>query len=132
MPQSKAKSAAKTTSAERRGPLTWIVSGLGLLVIVAAIAIVALDATDRATPPDLRVREIGRTTTGGVTRVDIEVLNLGGEAASAVELEGSVASGESSHVNLDYVAGRSHREATLSFPGNPGSVDIVVTGWTKP
>ena len=132
MPQGKAKTAAKTSSAERHGPLTWIVSGLGLLVIVAAIVIVALDATDRATPPDLRVAETGRATAAGVTRVEIEVRNMGGEAASAVQVEGVSASGDTGQVSLDYVAGRSHREATLAFPGDPGPVAVSVTGWTKP
>jgi len=131
MPQGKAKTAA-TSGSQRRAPLTWIVSGLGLLVIAAAIVIVALDATDRATPPDLRVSQTGRTTTAGVTRVEIEVRNLGGQAASAVEVAGTTASGETGQVSLDYVAGRSHREATLAFPGDPGPVSVSVTGWTKP
>ena len=131
MPQGKAKRAA-TSSAERRGPLTWIVSGLGLLVIVAAIVIVALDAPDRATAPDLRVEEVGRLRRAGATHIEIEVRNLGGQAASAVEVEGTSASGRTSHVFLDYVAGASRRQATLSFPGDPGPVAVTVTGWTKP
>lgn len=99
---------------------------------MATLVIVALDATDRATPPGLRVSETGRATTAGVTRVEIQVRNLGGEAASAVEVEGTSASGETAQVSLDYVAGRSRREATLAFPGDPGQVVVSVTGWTKP
>jgi uncharacterized protein (TIGR02588 family) len=131
MPQGKTKMAAAKASPQRHGPLTWIVSGLGLLLIVGTIVIVALDATDRTTP-DLRVSETGRTMTAGVTRVEIEVRNLGGEAASAVEVQGTSAAGETGQVSLDYVAGRSHREATLVFPGDPGPVVVSVTGWTKP
>ena len=131
MPQGKAKTSASSAS-DRQGPLTWIVSGLGLLVIVASIVIVALDATGRATPPDLRVTETSRATAGGVTRVEIEVRNLGGEAASAVEVEGTSAAGHMGQVSLDYVAGHSQREATLSFHGDPGSVNVAVTGWTTP
>ncbi len=131
MPQGKAKTSASSAS-DRQGPLTWIVSGLGLLVIVASIVIVALDATGRATPPDLRVTETSRVTAGGVTRVEIEVRNLGSEAASAVEVEGISAAGDMGQVSLDYVAGHSHREATLSFRGDPGAVAIAVTGWTRP
>ena len=131
MPQGKAKTPA-TSASDRQGPLTWIVSGLGLLVIVASIVIVALDATDRATPPYLRVTETSRDTIAGVTRVEIEVRNLGGEAASAVEVKGFTAAHETSRVSLDYVAGHSHREATLSFQGDPGTVNFQATGWTKP
>lgn len=131
MPQGKAKT-ANTSSAERRAPLAWVVSGLGLLVIVAAILIVALDAADGTTPPDLRVSEIRRIKTAGVTRVEVEVRNLGGEAASAVEVEGRSSSGKVGQVSLDYVLGRSHREATFAFPEDPGTVAVSVTGWTQP
>ncbi|RYG18975.1 MAG: hypothetical protein EON96_03885 [Caulobacteraceae bacterium] len=131
MPRSKVKTSTNARP-ERHGPLTWIVSGLGLLVIVTAIVIVALDATNRETPPDLRVSETGRSTSAGVTRVEIEIRNNGGQAASAVEVSGKSASGETGQVSLDYVAGQSHREATLAFPGDPGPVTLSVTGWTQP
>lgn len=131
MAQGKANS-AKTSSADRRGPLTWIVSGLGLAAIVAAIIILALDVANSRTPPDLRVAETRRITMAGVTRVEIEIRNLGGEAAAAIEVEGVSASGETGRVSLDYVAGRSRREATLAFPGDPGAVAVSVTGWTRP
>lgn len=126
------KTTKAKTSPERHSLLTWIVSGLGLLVIVATFVIVALDATNRTAPADLRVSETGRATTAGVTRVEIEVRNVGGEAASGVEVEGTSASGQTGHVSLDYVAGQSHREATLAFRGDPGPVIVSVTGWTKP
>ena len=131
MPQGKAKTSASSAS-DRQGPLTWIVSGLGLLVIVASIVIVALDAPGRATPPDLRVTETSRAKAGGVTRVEIDVRNLGGKAAAAVEVEGTSAAGETSQVNLDYVAGHSQREATMAFQNDPKAVSVAVTGWATP
>lgn len=129
MPQGKTKT---PTSSSRRGPLTWTVSGVGLLVILVAIFVVAADLGDSSTAPDLRVTETGRVTNAGMTQVGIEIRNLGGAAAAAVQVEGTSASGDTGQVSLDYVAGRSSREATLSFPGNPGQVEVSVTGWTKP
>lgn len=127
----KTKAAVKP-GVERHSLLTWAVSGVGLLVILATLVVVILDARVPATPPDLRVLETGRATTAGVTRVMIEIRNLGGEAAASVEIEGASSSGDVAHVNLDYVAGRSHREATLAFSGDPGPVAVSARGWTQP
>jgi len=118
-----------------RGPhgvLTWWASGLGFLVIAAALVIVATEAFDRTSPARVLAAETGRATLAGTTVVEIEVRNVGGEAAGAVEVEGLPQRGDPGHVSLDYVASRSTRTATLSFPGDPGRVTVVVRGWTDP
>lgn len=114
------------------GPLVWIVSGAGLIVILAALAILVLDAVDRSTPADLTVVELDRSVRGGRTVLTVEVRNLGGQAAAGVEVHGTAAEGAESEVSLDYVAGRSRREAALAFPSDPGAVALNVTGWAEP
>jgi len=126
---------AKAAPKSPRGPhgiLTWLASGLGFLVIAAALVVVAMDAFDQASPARVVAEETGRATLAGTTVIEIEVRNLGGEAAGAVEVEGLPQTGEPGHVSLDYVASRSTRTATLSFPGDPGRVMVVVRGWTDP
>lgn len=115
-----------------RGWLIWIVSGLGLLVIAGSILVVTVDAMHSAAPADFQISEVGRTVRSETTAIEIEVRNIGGEAAVAVEVEGVAQSGVTGGTTLDYVAGQSTRRATLSFPGDPGQVEVSVRGWTEP
>ena len=115
-----------------RNPLVWIVSGAGLVVIVAALMIVALDAAGRSTPADLTVVELARSYRSGATILTVEVRNAGDETAAGVGVRGTAVGGAVSEIHLDYVAGRSRREAALAFPSNTGPVTLAVTGWSSP
>ena len=112
--------------------LEWLMGGLGLLLVLAVLAIVAFEAVGPREPPRIEARlgEIRRS--GSVWLAEIEVRNLGDETAAGVEIEGRVGD-RTAGATLDYVPAHGRERVTLSFDADPrGAVDLSVPGWSEP
>ncbi|MDI6624511.1 MAG: hypothetical protein QME55_07260 [Brevundimonas sp.] len=112
--------------------LEWLMGGLGLLLVLAVLAIVAFEAVGPREPPRIEARlgEIRRS--GSVWLAEIEVRNLGDETAAGVEIEGRVGD-RTAGATLDYVPAHGRERVTLSFDVDPrGAVDLSVPGWSEP
>ncbi len=117
----------------------WLVAGFGVLIVLAALGFLGYEAVDPGeTPPDIVNRTVAiRPTTGGYL-VQVEVRNRGGETAAGVTLEGTLNEGdrevEASEATLDYVPGRSQREAGLFFSEDPRRyrLELRAFGYQEP
>lgn len=111
--------------------LQWIMAALGLVITLTAAGIIAWEALQPSSPPDLtaRVTDVRPAAAGFVA--GIEVRNLGRETAAAVQLEGR-AGGHTASATIDYVPGMGSTAVALAFPGAPAPVEARVTGWSEP
>ena len=111
--------------------LQWIMGGLGLVVTLAAAGILAWEAMQPPSPPDLAARVVAVRPAAQGFVAEIEVRNLGRDTAAAVRVEGR-SGDESASAVIDYVPGRGRATVELVFPGDPASVEARVTGWSEP
>jgi uncharacterized protein (TIGR02588 family) len=111
--------------------LQWIMAGLGLVLTLAAAGVIANEAVQPPSPPDLTaaVTAVRPATRGFVA--EVEVRNLGRETAAAVQVQGR-AGGETASASIDYVPGKGRTAVALVFPGDPAPVEARVTGWSEP
>ena len=110
--------------------IEWVVGGIALAIVAALLGVIAYDAVAHAGgAPSLRVS----VASVDASRVVVSVDNDGDRAAADVTVEG-IAGGVRSEARLDYLAGRSRREATLVFPAPPRPEDVKlrVLGYTVP
>jgi len=117
----------------RAPALEWGAAGVGLLLILAVLTLLAMHALSPNGPPILRVTQIDQTTNPAGHTIKIEVVNDGATAAAGVLVEGALGS-ETSEVSLDYVPAKSKREASLVFQGDPkaGALTLRVKGFVEP
>lgn len=126
---------ARSKSPERTGPplLEWIVSALGLLIVVSAIGVLLVQAVKgEESHADIttRVQGVDRVQSGW--RVRIEAANIGDHAAAQVQIEGS-GGGETASATLDYLPGHGRHEASLMFETDPrADLDVRAVGWMDP
>ena len=118
-----------------REKLSWlqcVCALLGLVVTVAAIAVLARSAFADHRPPDLTVLPEALRPVEAGWALEVKVLNKGDMTAAAVEIEGE-ADGEKSGARLDYVPGRGEKRATLVFSSEEKPrARVRVTGWSDP
>lgn len=126
---------ARDRSHPSRTPLAeWIVGGLGLLGVVAMLAVLLLEiAVGERAPPALSI-STGQATpspTGWV--LPVTVRNTGDRTAAGVEVEGALGE-QTATATLDYVPAQGSAEAGLIFAADPRgqAVRLRVSGYAEP
>jgi len=115
------------------------VGALGALLLASAVAFLALEAArGPGRPPDVVVAVDTVAAGRGGWLVRVRARNLGDETAAEVRLRGTLsgAGGEpvERETTIDYLPGRSEREAGLVFPTDPsaGTLRLEVVGHRPP
>ncbi|MDF7773949.1 hypothetical protein P1X14_01715 [Sphingomonas sp. AOB5] len=116
--------------------LEWIAAGIGLILLMIVLGAIGREAITGAAdePPAITV------TAGQVTQVSsgfvvaFEASNASRGTAAAVEIEGKLASGETSSATLDYVPGRGTTSGGLFFKADPRGqqVELRALGYQTP
>ena len=110
----------------------WAMGALGLALVLAVLAITAVEALGPREPPRLEARLDEVRPSGAGWLAEIEIRNHGDETAAAVEVEARLG-GESSGATLDYVPAHGRHRVTLAFKSDPrGAVELSVPGWSEP
>jgi uncharacterized protein (TIGR02588 family) len=114
-------------------------AGLGALIALALLGFIGLQLGEGGAEPPTLVTRVERVVAGpGGHVAEIEVRNLSGATAAAVEIEGTLAEGdtivETSRATIDYVPGRGRRRAGLLFTQDPAGHHLAVraTGYQEP
>lgn len=109
---------------ERTPILEWVMAALGLVLVLGAIGFLTwegLHTDDRSPVLSARTRGVTPTPHGYV--VDVEVRNESHVTASAVEVEGVLATGagaeEEVALTFDYVPGLGRRQGSMTFRQDP-------------
>jgi len=126
--------AARKTPAPLPPPalLEWAMGSLGLLLVLAALAVIVIEAFGATAPARLEARLLEVHPAGGVWLAEVEVRNRGGQTAAGVEVEGRVGD-RTARATLDYVPAHGQGTVTLAFPSDPrGTVVLSVPGWARP
>ncbi|MBE7366055.1 TIGR02588 family protein [Ramlibacter pallidus] len=117
----------------------WVAAGVGLLLLVASIGYLLVDAvTARDGQPQPRIEIVDVAPQGGQFVVRLKVHNDGRATAAALRVAGELRRGEtvleSSELELDYLPGRSSREAALLFTQDPRTLQLALSSrsWQKP
>ena len=115
----------------------WIIAGVGLILVVAAIGTTLYRAmTEESTPPKLEVVIDSIAPNGdGSYLVKFAVKNTGNKTAAAVAVEGKLKDGtETGNATLTYVPSNSVRRGGLFFSKNlqPEDLQMRVTGYEEP
>jgi uncharacterized protein (TIGR02588 family) len=125
--------------AERISGLEWLVAGLGLLLVVAAVVFMVVDATRGGdAPPFIRVRADSVIAVGeGGYLLLFTAENRGRETAADVGVIGELRDAtdvEVSRARVDYVPGRSERRGGLFFRRDPRrtAVRLWAEGYQEP
>lgn len=113
--------------------LEWSAAGLGLVLIVAALGVILVEAFAPRTPADIAVRPGAIAPVDAGWRVEVEAVNRGRLTAAEVVIEGELA-GETAQAIIPYVPGRGRERATLTFRADPraGGLEVRARGWTEP
>ena len=106
-------------------------AGIGVIVTVGAIGVVAWEAMQPPAPPLLsaRIVQVQPTASGQVATV--RVINDGPDTAAQVQVEG-VLGAEVATATVAYVPRRGHAEAYLRFDGDARQARVSVRGWSAP
>lgn len=126
--------AARKTPAPLPAPavLEWAMGGLGLLLVLAALAVIAAGAFGPREPARLEATLGEVRPAGAVWLAEVEVRNLGDETAASVEVEGRLGD-QTAFATLDYVPAHGREHLTLAFDADPrGAVELSVPGWSEP
>lgn len=124
----------------RKGPKTetgrpvleWVMAGLGLVLTLAALALVLRDASSRPSPPSLEVRLVEARPMGDLWVAEVEVTNRGDATAAAVRIEGGEGPDVAS-ATLDYAPGHGRERLSLVFEARPGpDTPFRIRGWSEP
>lgn len=127
-------------ASESGGPWHWATAVAGLVLVLATIALLVRDGTERRRTPypalSVTVDTVAPTAGGHVVR--LRVRNDGGVAAANVTVRGELHDAadvvEEAETSLDYVPPKSERAAGLVFAGDPRALRLVVraTGFDLP
>ena len=121
--------------AKTKSPLLeWIASAVGLLLILAVMAVIARDAFNGSADmaPDIEVVVRDRQQQGGRWLVRFEAHNVSPITAAQVTIEGALPGGETSTAVIDYIPGRSTRSGGLIFSQEPTGVRLRPLGYQDP
>lgn len=111
--------------------LEWAMGGLGLLLVLAVLTVIAVEAFGAREPARLEAR-LGEIRPAGATWLaEVEVRNPGGETAASVEVEGRLGD-QTAHATLDYVPAHGRDSVTLVFDADPRAAQVSISGWSKP
>jgi len=121
-------------------PLEWIASVIGLLLLLAVVAVIGREALagDAGQYPAIEVAIVGVAPGAGGFVVAFEAVNRSGGTAAAVEIEGTLKSGETtvetSSATIDYVPAHSRRGGGLFFREDPSrhEIDVRPLGFQTP
>ncbi|MFN3669095.1 MAG: hypothetical protein ACK4VY_07280 [Brevundimonas sp.] len=111
--------------------LEWAMGGLGLLLILAVLAVIGTGALGPRDPARLEAHLVEARPAGPVWQAEVEVRNLGDRTAAAVEVEGRLGD-QTASATLDYVPAHGQRRLTLAFDADPRAVELSVPGWSEP
>jgi uncharacterized protein (TIGR02588 family) len=112
--------------------LEWLMGFLGAAIILTALTVITLDALKPHEPARLVAEMKSARPSGQGWVAEIEVRNLGGETAAAVEIEGRLDQ-QTARATVDYVPARGRERVALSFRSDPRSgLDLSVPGWSQP
>ena len=111
--------------------LEWAMGGLGLVIVLAVLAVTAFEAFGARAPARVEARLGEIRPAGAVWLAEVEVRNPGDETAAAVEVEGRLGE-HTAAATLDYVPAHGEERVTLVFPADPRAAEISVTGWSGP
>ena len=123
--------ARKTSKTPAPARLEWAMGGLGLLLVRAVLAVLAVEAVGAREPARLEARLAEIRPAGARWLAEVEVRNLGGETAAAVEVEGRLGD-RTAHAVIDYVPAHGRDRVTLAFDADPRAAEVSVSGWSKP
>lgn len=105
----------------------WVVGAVGLIMVLAALALLLHEATQPSTPPDIAVRLDSVSTGRNVFVAHFTALNGGTAPATAVEIAGTLIDGGDTleaTATLDYLPGESRRSGGLLFPVDPRTREL--------
>jgi uncharacterized protein (TIGR02588 family) len=112
--------------------LEWAAGGLGGLIVLAALAVIVVEARGPRDPAEVSARLDSVRPAGGRWLAEVEVRNSGDETAAAVEVEGRLGAATAT-ATLDYVPAHGRERVTLVFDADPrGRAEIAVAGWSEP
>ena len=112
--------------------LEWAMGALGLLLVLAALAVIGAGAFGPREPARLEATLGEVRPAGAVWLAEVEVRNLGDETAAAVEVEGRLGD-QTAAATIDYVPAHGEEAITLVFESDPrGAVELSVPGWSEP
>jgi uncharacterized protein (TIGR02588 family) len=119
--------------------LEWIAAAIGLVVVLATLALVSSEALRADTsPPAVMVQNLGarRTEAGWVLQVRAD--NRGGSPAAQVRVTGELTPPggmmETAEATFDFVPDHSARDGGLFFSSDPahGKLVLRATGYADP
>lgn len=119
----------------------WIAAGVGLLLVLACMAVLGWHAWQGDSGPPSPVIEVGSAEAGadGRWHVALQVTNAGQGPAADLQLSGTLrgAAGEvveRSEVRIDHLPGGSRRGAGLFFQHDPRGLQLQVRaeGYQRP
>ncbi len=123
---------AKAATGQKTPLLEWIAAGLGLLLTLGMLAIIGQEALrgDSSQLPAIEVRIARIVPAPSGFLVEIVATNRSGGAAAAVQIEGTLRSGETEietgSLTLDYVPGHAERTGGLFFTRDPRLYQLEV------
>lgn len=120
--------------------LEWIASAIGLLLVVAVLAVIGREALngESGQVPAIEVAVVRVEAVGPGFVVGFEAVNRSGGTAAAVEIEGMLKAGETtvetSSAVIDYVPGHSRRGGGLFFREDPRrhAIELRALGFQRP
>ena len=114
--------------------LEWIASGVGLLLTLGVVAVIARDAFNNSAgmAPDIEVVVREQQHVGGRWLVRFDAHNRSPVTAAQVTIEGALPDGETSTATIDYIPGRSTRGGGLVFSAEPRGVRLRPLGFQDP
>ena len=112
--------------------LEWLMGGLGLLIVLAVLAVILFEAMGPNSPAAPEARLVSARPAGAGWVAEVEVSNPGDATAAAVEVEGRLGP-DTARATLDYLPAHGRETVFLTFPADPrGAVELTVPGWAGP
>ena len=118
--------------------LEWLVAAIGLVLVVAVVAFMIVEANGDPGPPRITVGvDSVVALDDGTYLVEFTAANRSDASAAAVGITGDVRSGaetETSRTTLDYIPARSERRGGLHFKLDPrrGTIRLRAEGYQEP
>lgn len=112
--------------------LEWICGGIGAVLFLAVLGLLAGEGMKPPAPPDISGRVLGVEQQESRWLVRIEVRNAG-DAASSVRIE-VVSGSQTRELTLDFLPGQANASGGVYFEQRPvpGSIRVAVAGYLAP